>query len=143
MTYLKAHLNTLVVSLAIAGATVGYHYTRPTLEGEIISSNFSNKQISEINVRNNETGSIDKIILGTISGKDIKTLKLGFAQSYQGRAEELEQKLIPGQNIRIKVYNDEIKEAYRINGLRLANDNYDVQSQRSETKKQTGLFNFN
>ena len=121
MTYLKAHTNTFILGLALAGATIGYHYTRPTVEGEIVSSNFSNKQISEINIRNKETGSIDKIILGTISGKDTKTFKLGFAQTYQGRAEELEQKLIPGQNIRIRIYNDEVKEAYRINGLMLDN----------------------
>ena len=65
----KPKANQKITLIALLGLGLltnpGYDATRPTITGTVIKGEFSNKEVSTLYIKNQETKSIDTLFLGT------------------------------------------------------------------------------
>ncbi|MCC7574745.1 hypothetical protein KO361_04090 [Candidatus Woesearchaeota archaeon] len=112
----KSYSGKILLTIALALLlNTGYHISRPTTRVEVIGGKFSNKDLTELYVKDIINGKQDTLYFNTTN--KFKIL-LGHAESYQNQAEQLKQKLTPGKIIDVKLYNKEEKKVYSIDNIR-------------------------
>lgn len=112
----KSYMSKLGLGVLGLGALLelGFSYTRPNMQAQIISTELSNAQNSKMIVLNQKTNEIDTVYIRTFNSGP--RLVLGNPDNYQGKVKELEEKLKSGLTIDMTLYNRK-NELYKINSI--------------------------